>query len=206
MLVNQWDIASAVRALPDEDYCGDMADFWWEEKNLFLALADGLGHGFEAYRAAQEGICCLRVNSGSLSLIDRAAGCDKTLRMTRGIALGLALITPEHEQATFIGIGNIRAIVLSQRGRRWLVCGNGIVGGGFDSPFIEQLSYIPGDMLILASDGIAEDFNRELNLELNSQTQTQMILNRYALAHDDASVLVARWIDNHVQSISEKTK
>lgn len=194
-----WDIGSAWRPLHGENKCGDVIASWWENTQLFLALADGLGHGNEANYAAEFGIECLK-HQACLPLIERVLVCDELLRKTRGIALGLACIDTKYNLLTFLGIGNIRGIIIGNGYVRRLVCGNGIVGAGFDKPFLESIKLISGYNLIITSDGIQEQM--KWRPCITAQAAAETLLTEFALARDDAAVLVCRY--NCGQSPSAK--
>ncbi|CAK0766549.1 phosphoserine phosphatase RsbX [Gammaproteobacteria bacterium] len=186
------DIGVVWRPFPGETMCGDAGQFWWEGSRLMLALADGLGHGPEAQRAAYRALDFLKLQT-DLPLLARVTACDQALLDTRGIALGLVAVEPSRQQLSFLGVGNIRALVRGPKTRR-LVCGYGIVGAGFDTPFLDKAPFVPGDEIILTSDGIEDLFDpSRINAQSSAQSRADALLHAFALARDDAAVLVCRW-------------
>jgi len=58
------------------------------------------------------------------------------------------------------------------------------------SPPVNEVEVAPGDVLILATDGIRADFTEILPLAISAQSLAERILEGYATRKDDALVLV----------------
>ncbi len=160
---------------------------------VMLCMADGLGHGFYAERAAKAAVDYVGRHLNA-PLADIFAGCDQALRRTRGVAMGLAVINEAAEELSYAGIGNPRAIVVGEQISR-LRNDYGIVGGGYRSLSVETLSFRPGDLVILATDGIMEtvDVSTYNSTERsNVQQLANRILSDWHRDTDDAAVLVGR--------------
>ena len=56
-----------------------------------------------------------------------------------------------------------------------------------------------GDLLIFATDGVREGFERGIPLDTRPQETADRILAQYGKADDDALVLVARWNGSSMQ-------
>ncbi|HIJ94363.1 MAG TPA: SpoIIE family protein phosphatase [Desulfuromonadales bacterium] len=188
-------IGYAVRPLAGEKVSGDQCEWWNTGTHIVAALADGLGHGEQAAYAAKAALTCIGEN------LERPcetifSKCDAQLRDTRGVALALAIIELDSGRMTLGAVGNIRAMLL--RNSRDIRFGGarGIVGGGFSSFTPETVLLTRGEVLLLFSDGLDEFIPlREIFSEpptTSVHDKAQRILDSWARANDDASVLIYR--------------
>ncbi|TFW16708.1 ATP-binding SpoIIE family protein phosphatase [Duganella callida] len=173
----------------------ESGDAWavrrWDD-SLTLMVADGLGHGPEAARAALPALQLLAAASRQTPA-DLMHGCHEALRPTRGAALAIASYEPAAQQLRFAGIGNITACIFADGARRQLMSHNGIVGHNVRK--VQELSFPcpPGALVILASDGISTQWDLAAlpGLALREPAVIAAVLLRdYARGRDDASVLV----------------
>lgn len=158
-----------------------------------LMMADGLGHGPEAAKAAA---AALRTLASSPARTPQAlmAGCHDALRPTRGAALAIAVLDPAQQQLNFAGVGNISASIFADGARRQLMSHNGIVGHNMRT--IQELTFPcpAGALVVLASDGITTqwDLNQYPGLAMRAPAIIAAVLLRdHSRGRDDASVLVA---------------
>ncbi|MBK6999969.1 MAG: SpoIIE family protein phosphatase [Rhodoferax sp.] len=185
-------IGYSLRPIPGESHCGDQCGVWQDESGqVLLALADGLGHGPQAAKAAKAALHAI----GELRAHpceDIFAYCDDKLRDTRGVALALALIEPALGRLRFASVGNVRAVLL--HGDRDLRLGSarGIVGAGYSELAPETLAFGAGDSLFLYSDGLDEllPLRDLLRPAVTAHAVAETALQRWAKANDDASMLV----------------
>jgi len=78
----------------------------------FLAVvADGLGHGEEAGRAAEMAIRSADEQPGS-TLVEILGRCHARLQGTRGAAVSLAAWNEEEGTLTWLGVGNVEGVAL----------------------------------------------------------------------------------------------
>jgi anti-sigma regulatory factor (Ser/Thr protein kinase) len=119
-----------------------------------ILVADGLGHGADAARAARAATAVLAKHPASQpgELLELGHG---ALAATRGAAVAAACFDFQSGQGKFAGIGNIAARIESAGNRRQLASHNGTLGHNarkiqefpFESP--------PGSVIILHSDGLS---------------------------------------------------
>jgi len=132
-------------------------DAWGVESDrgrYTLVVADGLGHGSDAARAARAATDIV-LNQTARTLAELMSACHAALASTRGAAVGLARFSVESGGGTFAGIGNISARVESAQTRRQIVSHNGIVGHALHRIQEIAFDFPPGSVLILHSDGLS---------------------------------------------------
>lgn len=183
--------ASAARPLAGQERCGDVAVVVERGEGILAAVIDGLGHGDEAADAAElaaETICS-HPGEGLVDLLHR---CHELLQRTRGAVIAIAEIAADGS-LSWTGVGDVEAVVIRGDGAREhaLLLG-GVVGMQLPRLRPRQLRLEPGDWVIMATDGIARGFTSQLRLDAPGPA-AQRILERHAVARDDALVLVARY-------------
>ena len=176
-----------------EEACGDGWAVSCGRDGASLLVADGLGHGPEAEKAADAAIGALALRPG-LGAEELMQAAHEALRITRGAALATARLDYERDELRFAGVGNIAGCVTDGT-RRALVSHNGIVGHNMRKVQEFTLPFPPGALCILHSDGIQTqwDLGRYPGLEGHSPALIAAILMRdYIRRRDDALVLVLR--------------
>jgi hypothetical protein len=166
---------------------------------VLVAALDGLGHGGDAAAAAKTAGAILTAHPEEpvISLLLR---CHEALRTTRGVVMSMASFDASHGLMTWLGVGNVQAMLL-RRGSKpaWseesLLLRGGVVGAQLPPSLrAEVLCVSPGDTLVFATDGISTDFRRELVWSFPPQNAAERILARHGKTTDDALVLVARYL------------
>lgn len=191
---SSYEIGIAVRPLQGEVVSGDQAAAWrLQEGGLLTALVDGLGHGEDAHIAATE---CIAVISDlrNLPLVKILEECHRRLHGTRGAVVALACFEAQLHRVSVVSVGNVATLLAGIRKHRFTAA-PGIVGqGDLGDPLVQSAEFVPGrDLLFMASDGMDEDldsggFSRALFPSL--QSMANVLLQKGALATDDASLLV----------------
>lgn len=192
-------VGQAMRPMPGELVCGDRCAWWLNAERLVLALADGLGHGEAAARAAEAALFCIGENLHA-RCEDIFALCDERLLDTRGAALVVGIVDLVSGRMTLGSVGNIRAILLRDSLDLRLGGVRGIVGGGYRKLVPEILQLAPGNVLALFSDGLDEliDLRPIIGAAgASAQAQAQAILDYCERGDDDACVLVYRHLPMH---------
>lgn len=167
-------------------------------RGVLLAVVDGLGHGPEAAAAAEVAIRTLQghaVEPGT-SLVGR---CHERTRETRGVVIGLASIDGVRGTLTWLGVGNVEGLLISPADRQGprrqtLMSRAGIVGAQLPPLAASVVPLTPGDLLILATDGIRTDPGWQVIFTDPPQKIADRILAKYSKETDDALVLVSRYI------------
>jgi hypothetical protein len=186
------DWAAAGRPRPGESESGDAFLVKQVAEAVLLAVVDGLGHGAEAARASRAAIAVVDAYAAS-SLAQIAMRCHDALRETRGAVLTLARIDPREGVLTWLGIGNVSAVLVRSSGERVvLVPRGGVVGHTLASVAPTTLTVSSADTLIVATDGVNWDPD---DVTLSADTAHALahhLLDAHASAADDATVVVAR--------------
>jgi phosphoserine phosphatase RsbX len=190
--------AAVSRPRPGEQICGDqsLAVDIGGSAALFGVL-DGLGHGAAASEAARCGVETLsRSRTEPLDVLIRL--CHRVMASTRGATMTLARIDFDADTVSWIGIGNVTGALVAKSPsgvdvRSSTLLTAGIVGYRLPETLLTQnISMGPGDLLVLASDGIAENHLDSVDFSVPATVIAEKILREHGRESDDALVLVAR--------------
>lgn len=182
--------------LPGEGECGDLYLAAPFTEGVLVAAIDGIGHGAEAAHAAEIAIGILRdrPHEPIMSLLNR---CHESLRTTRGAVMSLASINTLAGTMTWVGVGNVEGrllpVINADSQPQALLLSRGILGHRLAPVYPSVVTIKSGDTLILATDGVREDFYHGLDLKQSPQKLAELILARSARHTDDALVLVGRY-------------
>ena len=162
-----------------------------------FGVIDGLGHGEAAAAASLR--AAEAVESGRSEPLDvLMQRCHRDLTETRGVAMTLARVDFETDTLSWIGIGNVTADLVAKHPTGVEVRSSALLAAGIVGYRIPQtLSTIrcrsaPGDLLIISSDGIAEDHLDSIDFAAHATTIAEQLVDRYGKETDDALVLAAR--------------
>jgi len=184
------------RPLRGERTSGDRAVVNVNGRHALCAVADGLGHGEEAARAAQRAVETIgATTTAEAGLLER---CHAALAGTRGAAMSIASFDGGSGSLTWLGVGNVEGRVLRadpSRGRgRGLLLLPGVVGHALPPLVSLSVPMARGDVLLVATDGIDPAFADSLAPAGSCAAIADRVLTRHARARDDALVLVARYL------------
>jgi anti-sigma regulatory factor (Ser/Thr protein kinase) len=191
-----YEIGAVCVPKPGEEVCGDA----WEARphpgGISLMVADGLGHGPDARRAAHEATEVLRRNPeySALRTLDTAHG---RLRPTRGAAVAVMRHQQASGQLDFAGVGNIAACVIAGTARRAMVSHNGIVGHNMHKSQEYRYEWPARALLVAHSDGLETQWNLADFPGLDACHPAVIaahLFRHHSRKRDDVTVLVARSI------------
>jgi phosphoserine phosphatase RsbX len=190
--------AAARRPLPGEQVCGDYpiaADVGGSA--ALFGVADGLGHGAAAETAALRAEAV--VSSCRTEPLDvLLQRCHRSLADTRGATITLARIDFATDTLSWIGIGNVTADLIAKGAAGVQIRASALLSGGIVGYRIphalatHQVSISPGDLLVIATDGILEDHVQGIDFAAPAMSIAEHILDAYSRESDDALVLTAR--------------
>ncbi len=184
-------VAIAKQHYRGSPHCGDQGACWANDGKVTLCLADGLGHGEDAEKAARAALDYVAGHCAA-PLAELFAGCDEALHRTRGAAVGIVVIDHEAATLTHAGVGNTRAVVVGDETTR-LGSTAGIVGAGYGRLAPEAVPFMADDLVVMVTDGIKQrldfaDFAEMGGTDL--QRLAEKILQDWGEETDDAAVLV----------------
>jgi len=190
------------RPFEGDDHCGDQFGHWQKGHLAILCIADGLGHGKHAEKAAKAALTYVAHHRAE-PLSEMFSGCNRDIRDTRGVAMGIAVIDKKARTLTYAGIGNTRIMVLrsadsKETARKTLSLRNdfGIVGGGYKRLVPETVPFAPGDLVVIYTDGVKELIDLsgyDEGLRADAGKLAERIIADWGRVTDDAAVLVYRF-------------
>jgi serine phosphatase RsbU (regulator of sigma subunit) len=202
MIEHGWlgPIEWAAKARPrlSEQVCGDRPiAIDVNGTGALIAVLDGLGHGAEAAAAAARGVEVLR-DARAEPLEDLIQLCHRALSGTRGAAMTLVRIDFQADTLRWVGIGNVTANLVAKHPAGIEVRASARLSGGiigYRIPEVlapQEVSIRPGDLLVIASDGIAEDHLDNIDFAATAVVIAEQIVRSHGRTDDDALVLTAR--------------
>jgi phosphoserine phosphatase RsbX len=120
------------------------------------------------------------------------------LTATRGAAMTLVRADFESDTLDWIGVGNVTANLVAKTPsgvevRSSTPLASGIVGYRIPETLAaHKVSIRPGDLLVIASDGIAEHHLDSVDFAASAMAIAEQILAEHVREDDDAMVLAAR--------------
>jgi phosphoserine phosphatase RsbX len=190
--------AAKARPRPGENVCGDrLIAVDVDGTAALIGVLDGLGHGADAAEAANLGVEVLRAaRAEPLDVLVQR--CHRALSGTRGAAMTLARIDFRTDTLSWVGIGNVAADLVAKHPAGVEVRSSARLAGGIVGYRIpealtpQQVPIRPGDLLVIASDGIVEDHLDDIDFAAPALVIADQILHGHAKDNDDALVLAAR--------------
>ncbi|MGI8571012.1 MAG: SpoIIE family protein phosphatase [Solirubrobacteraceae bacterium] len=193
----EWGVATRCRR--GEATSGDLAVVTLLPEGALVAGIDGLGHGREAARAASMAAEVVS-ESSSQDLVLLVHRCHAALGGTRGAAISLAFVSPSKGEMTWLGVGNVEGRVLSgdpaaTQPKGSLALQRGVPGHELPTMRSTTIDVRPGDVLVLATDGIESAFADAANISGSTQAISERILaDHWKSSDDDALVVAVRYL------------
>src|SRR5579859_3102150 len=189
-----FDHAIASRAQGGANVSGDHHVVRGLGSGVLVAVVDGLGHGRDAETAARLAITTIQAdpNPEITGLVQR---CHAVLNRSRGVVMSIAMLDAERQTMTWLGVGNVEGVLIRPGAikRESILMRGGIVGHRLPPLRPATLPLRPGDLLMLATDGIREGFAEQLRPDAPLDEIAERVLDRYGRSEDDALVLAGRW-------------
>ncbi|MBI2266280.1 MAG: SpoIIE family protein phosphatase [Armatimonadetes bacterium] len=190
-----WAVASS--EFQGQKESGDLHVVKSFSDGVLAAVIDGLGHGADAASAASAAQETLEAHAHE-SVISLAKRCHENLRKTRGAVMSLASFNVLDPAMTWMGVGNVEGVFLrgdatGSQAKETLLLRGGVVGYQLPPLRAATIPVAPGDLLILATDGIRSGFSEGLAPTAPPQEIADHILALFGKKTDDALVLVVRY-------------
>jgi negative regulator of sigma-B (phosphoserine phosphatase) len=184
-----------LEALAGETECGDQYLVKELPDSTLIAVVDGLGHGVNAALAAKKAIQVLD-DYATESVEKLFKLCNEALKETRGAAMTIAKLSLQYK-LTYMGVGNVTGIYwkfnqFNQLKQTLFSLENGIVGTQLPPMQAEEITMSPGDIFILATDGINIQFAHEPPKLSSPDKIAENIFQIYRNKKDDGLIMVVQ--------------
>ncbi|GHA54801.1 ATP-binding protein [Pontibacter akesuensis] len=188
-------------AKPHETLCGDNLAVIEKGPELYLLALDGLGHGENAYEAAQ--LAAKVFNTSPILPPDKSLRhIHEQIRRTRGAVGFVANISGATQSLSYCGIGNIAGKLYSAdgvwtgSGYKNIISYNGILGHNIpNTTSNQQLEWGRQKLLILHSDGIKSRWELTKYPALvrhHAAVIAALLYKEYSRQTDDTMVVVCK--------------
>jgi hypothetical protein len=182
----------AQRPATGETLCGDAFAVVPCARTTLVALADGLGHGPEAARAALS-FCGHARAAAEAPLDEILASADQAVAGTRGVVAALLRLEPPGH-FEFAGVGNVAVRVLGRAPVHPLSVAGTVGRRSTRRARRERFAIGTGDLLVMHTDGVASHWAPDLLDRAAAPAQlAEALLGAHGRSHDDATCLVIRW-------------
>jgi anti-sigma regulatory factor (Ser/Thr protein kinase) len=179
---------------PGETQCGDAWAVWSAGELTSVFVSDGLGHGREAANASSIAVGTF-LRHAERSSEDVISAVHDALRGTRGAAVAIAEMDRRRGVLQFCGLGNIAALIARPAGtEQHLVSLAGIAGHVARRLQRFTQVWLPGDLLVMHSDGIGTHWSLAQYPGLTGRHPgaiAGIIARDHRRGTDDATVVVA---------------
>lgn len=191
----EWGVAT--RALDGQPESGDLHLVKTTPLGALVAVVDALGHGPEAAGVARTAIATLE-RGAEEPVVELLERCDRALRLTRGAVVSLAGFDEGAGTMTWLGVGNVEGVFLkadpdARPVRESMLLRGGVVGYRLPSLMSSVRRVEPGDVLVLATDGLRTDFGQYVVPSAPVRVLADRLLKQCSKGTDDALVLVVRY-------------
>jgi anti-sigma regulatory factor (Ser/Thr protein kinase) len=179
---------------PGETVCGDDWEVVFHAHGATFLVADGLGHGPDARRAAAAAVEVLQRHpeESPVRLLDLA---HANLRPTRGAAVAVARHELPRGEVVYAGVGNISTTIVAPGGRRSMVSHPGIVGHNVHKSTEYRYAWAEHALMVAHSDGLETQWSLGTHPgigDCHASLIAAMLYREHARKRDDCTVLVAR--------------
>jgi negative regulator of sigma-B (phosphoserine phosphatase) len=192
----EWGVAIA--PIKGEERSGDSYIVRTIKDCILIAVIDGVGHGDEAAEASRKAIQVLE-RTEDTNVITLVRRCHDVLMDTRGVVMSIAMLNVAERSMTWLGVGNVAGHVLrsdpnTMPTREVMLTRGGTVGLRLPMLAASVTELKRGDVLLLATDGLAPGYSNEVRLDAPLQHLADQILKSYSRGTDDALVFVGRFL------------
>lgn len=193
--INEADIETSVISRPFKGLAVNGDGYYIKSfsNREIITVIDGLGHGVEAFKAANSAIKTIDENTHK-SAEEIMKTTNLALKNTRGAVMALFIIDKFAKEFEIISIGNVDCRHISQKSTDRLFSYNGYVGAYKGIYKTKMHSYKQGDMLVLCTDGISSKWEIENyadEITNNATVLCNTIFKEFSRENDDATILIA---------------
>lgn len=188
------ELGAVSLAAPGETECGDAWAACLDGPRAAVTMADGLGHGPEAAKAALAAMAVFRDEP----FADLSTGLEQTheaLKGTRGAAAAWVQLDAGEQQIRSAGAGNVMVRVVAGDSDRTLLSQHGTLGLQIRRPEDVRTDWPPHAVVVLHTDGIEARWTPQLIhpvLGHDPALVAAVLVRDHCRGRDDASVVVLR--------------
>ena len=191
----EWGFAAST--LRGETESGDMHVVQEVPWGCVLAVVDGIGHGPPAREASQRAVDVV-ARSASRGTVAVIKQCHAALIGTRGAVMSIAAVDQRDDTVTWLGVGNVAGLLVradprATPAREVMLARGGVVGVHLPLLQASVVSIAPGDVLVIATDGVRPEFQGLLSGRMPPAALANRVLSEHGRETDDALVLAARY-------------
>jgi anti-sigma regulatory factor (Ser/Thr protein kinase) len=175
--------------------CGDAYAWAEADKAVSLLLADGLGHGIEAARAASRAVAIFGEQKDALPE-SMVSALHAGLRSTRGAAVAVARLDMLAGILSCSGVGNITGALVEGGVIRRIATENGTAGHVAGRIRTTTHAFTAAPLVLLHSDGIISrwSLDRFPGLsEAHPALVAGILMRDFSRGRDDAGIVAVRW-------------
>jgi anti-sigma regulatory factor (Ser/Thr protein kinase)/serine/threonine protein phosphatase PrpC len=186
------EIGAVNIALAGEDVCGDSWCVKQSGTDYSVLVVDGLGHGPFANQAASIAVDSF-LESAAGGVAEAMQHIHSRLKGSRGAAVFIVKI--QNGSASFVGVGNIRAVLKSETEMKTLITQNGTAGLNIGSLKVFSQPWESDGFLILHSDGISSRWDLSAYpgiIHRHPSILAAVLYRDYSRGTDDSTVVVVR--------------
>ena len=168
------------------------------DRGALVAVLDCPGRGTEAARAPHLAATIIEEHAGE-GVIPLLCSCHDRLLGTGGAVISLVSVDGLENTVTWTGVGNISGVLVRgnpspQYGDAAIPLQAGVVGYRLPTVEARVTPIFPGDLLILATDGIRDDFVRAFGADDQPAAIAEYVSSNFCQGGDSRLVFVARYL------------
>lgn len=168
------------------------------DRGALVAVLDRAGRGAEAGRAPQMAAAIVEQHAGE-GVIPLLRFCHDRLRGTTGAVISLVSVDGLENTVTWTGVGNVTGVLVrgnpsAKYGDAAIPLHAGVVGYRLPTVEARVTPISPGDLLILATDGVRGDFVRAFSADDSPEAIAEYISSNFRRGDDSRLVFVARYL------------
>lgn len=189
MAIEHWVIE---RPLPGQAACGDMGIVKELPGEVFMGIADVLGHGEKAAMLA-ESIRDYFERNSQRGVVELVEGLHERIRGSRGAVCAVCRLEVATGLLRYAGIGDVSLSIFGRQKAR-LSFPPGIVGYAMRTPKEGSFKLEGGDVVLLHTDGIRTHVELEEALLGGSpRAIAERVIERFSRREDDACCIVLKY-------------
>lgn len=187
-------LGTVALAAPGEIVCGDAWAVVQEEQRVSIIVADGLGHGPQAFEASSAAVSAFKLApfGAPSQVLERM---HQSLRATRGAAVLMTQLDLSDNLVTYSGAGNIAGRLISGVVDKSLASQHGTVGVQIRRLQDVKQEWPPHAMLVLHSDGVTTRWdldNAQGILQHHPTVVAGWLVRDHCRGRDDVTVVVLK--------------